>query len=217
MDTTAEGKVSRDLELTVARSERLRTIVKEAYELWPTGITSESIEALLTASTELHAEILRLHERIWAREETESRDENLRHLFSREERPSKRETMMGCAHLMALRSTCSRLRVGAVITDPDMTRIYAVGYNGNFRGGPNRCDSDTPGACGCLHAEDNALVKLQTEASELLLFTTASPCSTCAKRIINQGKIKTVYFQQRYRSADGIELLRAADVACVPL
>ena len=57
------------------------------------------------------------------------------------------------AEELAKRSTCTRLRVGTVLTDAELENVVAIGYNGNARGFPNRCDSTTPGACGCIHSE----------------------------------------------------------------
>src|SRR2546426_5689685 len=60
------------------------------------------------------------------------------------------EVYMRMAEELAKRSTCARLQVGTVITTPDLTQVLGIGYNGNARGLPNRCDSTTPGACGCF-------------------------------------------------------------------
>ena len=135
----------------------------------------------------------------------------------RGKRPRMERIMMGCAHLMALRSTCVRLQVGCVITDPGMTTIYSVGYNGNYRGGPNACDTTDVGGCGCLHAEDNALVKLKTETSALVLFTTHSPCPACAKRVANQGNITSVYYATEYRDLSCLDIFKDARIASVKL
>lgn len=127
-------------------------------------------------------------------------------------RPTLEELMMRVAELMSSRSTCDRLQVGCVITDIGMTTIYSIGYNGNYRGGPNECDREDEGNCGCLHAEDNALVKLRTETKNLLLFTTHSPCPACAKRIVNQGNIHSVFYGEMYRDQSCFEILKAGDV-----
>ena len=58
------------------------------------------------------------------------------------------EVYMRMAEELAKRSTCARLQVGTVITTPDLTQVLGIGYNGNARGLPNRCDATTPGACG---------------------------------------------------------------------
>ncbi|KKN88151.1 hypothetical protein LCGC14_0252230 [marine sediment metagenome] len=121
--------------------------------------------------------------------------------------------MMCVARLMARRATCARLKVGCVVADARLTAIYSIGYNGNYRGGPHACDREEPGNCGCLHAEDNALVKLRTEERGLVLFTTISPCTACAKRIVNQGNVETVWYQGRHRDEEaGVAILRAGGV-----
>ena len=50
------------------------------------------------------------------------------------------EVYMRMAEELAKRSTCSRLQVGTVITDGALEHVVALGYNGNARGFPNRCD-----------------------------------------------------------------------------
>lgn len=122
-------------------------------------------------------------------------------------RPELSQVMMGVATMISSRSSCSRRKVGCVITDSSMSQIYSIGYNGNYRGGPNDCDRTQAGNCGCLHAEDNALVKLRTEAHNLRLFTTLSPCMACAKRIINQGHIRSVYYSHEYRDTSPLDIL----------
>src|SRR6266550_2535309 len=69
------------------------------------------------------------------------------------------EVYMRMAEELAKRSTCARLQVGSVITSGDLTQVLGIGYNGNARGLPNRCDGTEPGRCGCIHSEANALVK----------------------------------------------------------
>jgi deoxycytidylate deaminase len=65
------------------------------------------------------------------------------------------EVYMRMAEELAKRSTCARLQVGTVITDRTLEHVLGLGYNGNARGFPNECDTDTPGACGCIHSEQN--------------------------------------------------------------
>jgi deoxycytidylate deaminase len=62
------------------------------------------------------------------------------------------EVYMRMAEELAKRSTCARLQVGSVITTGDLTQVLGIGYNGNAKGLPNRCDSDQPGNCGCFGA-----------------------------------------------------------------
>ena len=65
---------------------------------------------------------------------------------------------MRMAGLLIGRSTCKRLQVGCVIASEDYRKILAMGYNGNASGLPNECDSEEVGKCGCLHAEENAVI-----------------------------------------------------------
>lgn len=123
------------------------------------------------------------------------------------------QVMMDAAALVAQRSTCARAQVGVVIADITLHQILSFGYNGNWAGGPNECDGTGEGACGCIHAEENALIKLAS-SFEARLFTTTSPCVYCAKRIINQGRIKHVYYAERYRDPSGLVLLGEAGIAC---
>lgn len=127
------------------------------------------------------------------------------------------EVCLGMAKLIARRSTCKRLQVGCVITNWDMTRVLAYGYNGNHAGGPNTCDSDTPGQCGCCHSELNALVKAPYDAFEpLQLFCTHTPCKMCAKYIIN-SRVRRVVCAQQYRSSEGVDLLHQMGIVVIIL
>jgi len=119
---------------------------------------------------------------------------------------------MSLAMMLAERSTCARLHVGCVVVSGDNQRVLSIGYNGSWRGGPNGCDSTEPGNCGCLHAEDNSLIKLNyNDAAEKKLYTTIMPCSYCAKRIINAG-IQEVIYLHEYRKTEGIEILKEAGI-----
>jgi dCMP deaminase len=123
------------------------------------------------------------------------------------------EIYMKFAKNLALRSTCKRLHVGAVVVSTDYSRVFGIGYNGNAQGLPNTCDSDEPGNCGCLHAEDNALLKTNG-GSEIpkIVFVTHAPCAYCAKRIINKGGVRRVYYSESYRSTSGISILEQAGI-----
>jgi dCMP deaminase len=124
------------------------------------------------------------------------------------------EVYMRMAEELAKRSTCARLQVGTVITDGALEHVVALGYNGNARGFPNRCDSETPGACGCIHSEQNAVVKADGHLREKVAFVTASPCVMCAKLLI-QANVTHVFYRNPYRKADGLDTLRAGGVQTV--
>lgn len=126
-------------------------------------------------------------------------------------RPSFDEIYMKLAELVAQRSTCSRLNVGCVITDGDKLRVLSIGYNGNYRGGPNNCDSTEPGKCGCLHAEDNAALKLDFTEPTKIAYVTHLPCIMCAKRLINTG-VQQIYYRNDYRIKDSLDICKQAGV-----
>lgn len=126
-------------------------------------------------------------------------------------RPSKEEMMMRMAEVAATRSTCARARVGCVVARPDLTSIVSMGYNGNARGLKNTCDSTKAGACGCLHAEENALIKAPYDQGDLVMFCTTMPCPDCAKRILN-SRVRWVYYRSAYRLTNGLTLLNTGGV-----
>jgi dCMP deaminase len=129
-------------------------------------------------------------------------------------RPPIFEVYMRMAEELAKRSTCARLKVGTVITDPHLENVIAIGYNGNARSFPNECDQPTPGACGCIHSEQNALVKAPGGVPDKVAFITASPCVTCAKLLI-QGNISHVFYREIYRDPSGLDVLARAGVTPV--
>ncbi len=113
--------------------------------------------------------------------------------------------MKAIAELVSKRSTCGRLTVGAIVTNSDFSQILSYGYNGGYTGGPNRCEMNIPGLCGCVHAEVNALIKAPKE-KDRKMFVTDSPCVICSKLIINAG-ISEVYYSRAYRNPEGLRLL----------
>jgi dCMP deaminase len=115
------------------------------------------------------------------------------------------------AKMASGRSTCSRAKVGALLTDVQMLQVLAYGYNGNARGMPNGCDRpDDPGGCGCVHAEANALIKAPGIVPKYL-FTSVAPCLACAKLAVN-GFVERVFFAEPYRDTGGVSLFLAASV-----
>lgn len=128
-------------------------------------------------------------------------------------RPSFETICMNTASNLSARSTCRRLPVGCLIMTSDFQRMLSWGYNGNARGLPNDCDSEEPGKCGCIHAEQNAIIKCQEPAStEKIVVCTHLPCSMCAKHLINLGGVKKVLYLNDYRIKDSIQLLHFVDI-----
>lgn len=128
-------------------------------------------------------------------------------------RPSFESVYMDFAQAIAKRSSCKRLNVGTVVTSTDFRKVLAVGYNGNAAGLPNTCDRDEVGNCGCLHSEENAAINCDSPRFvEKYIFVTHLPCAACAKRLINIGNVKKVFFLEDYRKREGVELLGMAGI-----
>jgi len=132
-------------------------------------------------------------------------------------RITKEHLFMEFAKQVSLRSTCERLKVGAVIVTSDFKYVVGYGYNGNYASGPNCCDSPEEGNCGCIHAEVNALIKCNEKKDDCYMFVTVSPCMTCAKLILNAGNIKVIFFKEAYRDHEPLMLLQKEGVMCIPV
>jgi dCMP deaminase len=133
-------------------------------------------------------------------------------------RLSFEQIMMRLACDLATRSHCTRMGVGAVNTSRDYRYIYGLGYNGQAAGisrtwDGNRCTSEL-GACGCLHAEENAIINCSVARSvQKCVFVTTFPCRQCAVRLINLGGVKRLFYAQDYRDMDAsVELLDRAGI-----
>jgi dCMP deaminase len=122
-------------------------------------------------------------------------------------RISKTEMFAIMAATAALRATCNRRKVGAVITDKHGTSVLSIGYNGPERGGPNQCRAEGEGLCKCVHAEQNALIKAPYNPDgRYVLYVTCDPCHACAQLIVNAG-ISQVVFVSKYRTSEGLDVL----------
>ena len=127
-------------------------------------------------------------------------------------RPNWDQVWMSFAYMIADRSYDPRHKVGAVVVTDENTQVLAIGYNGNFKGGPNKVESTTPGESGMLHAEINALLKCDYNTHrKKVMYVTLSPCKMCAKAIVNAGISKVVYSEQ-YRRTDGLDILKEAGI-----
>jgi dCMP deaminase len=119
------------------------------------------------------------------------------------------------ANLIAGSSTCERLKVGCVITSFDLEQIYAIGINGNAKKLKNKCDGEEVGKCGCVHAENNALIKVGIRDPKKVVFITHSPCLSCAKLIINSGA-SYVYYAKAYRDTLPLKILHYNNIRTCP-
>ena len=122
-------------------------------------------------------------------------------------RPSWDDIWMEFAANISRRSPDPNFKVGCCIVTEDNCQVLSIGYNGDHKGGSNRRDSLEPGKSGFIHAEINALIKLDyNNPKKKILYITLSPCISCAKAIINGG-ISVVVFRDEYRDTSGIKLL----------
>lgn len=112
-------------------------------------------------------------------------------------RPTLNQTFFDIARAWAKRSTCEHLAVGAVIARD--SRTIASGYNGAPPGLPHcRHDLETIRirCSNTNHAEGNALAfaaryGIATDGASL--YTTHSPCVSCAGLIISAGIVVVRY------------------------
>lgn len=129
-------------------------------------------------------------------------------------RIDRHEMVLKMAEAVALRSTCDRLHVGAVIARDG--RPISSGYNGNVSGLPH-CNHGNFHEVGCvtaMHAEANAIAfaaRYGVATEGAYIYTTHQPCFDCARLIVNAG-ITTVFFIHPYRKKEGMELLAEAGI-----
>lgn len=133
-------------------------------------------------------------------------------LTSTPTRPPWDETRSAQARILALRSLCSRAKVGAVVTDTS-NRIVGEGYNGPPKGFKHEskpctiwCKRACPktgevapvpepdyGDCPSIHAEANALLQADRhERAGGSIYVTSHICFGCAKLIANSGLSEVV-------------------------
>ena len=127
------------------------------------------------------------------------------------------EYFMAQSHLLSLRSTCSRLSVGATIVKDK--RIVSGGYNGSIKGDEHCIDVGckvVEGHCvRTIHAEINAILqcsKFGVGTEGATIYVTHFPCLNCTKSIIQAG-IKEICYANHYRNNEyARELLEKSSV-----
>jgi dCMP deaminase len=144
-----------------------------------------------------------------------------------DERLSWDDYFMEITRLVAMRSTCLRRHVGAVIVRD--RRILATGYNGAPKGlahcseiGCLREKMGVPSGrmqelCRGLHAEQNAIIQAALSGVSIensQIYTVTQPCVVCAKMIINAG-IKRIVFDEAYPDPLSEELIKEAKIELV--
>ena len=124
-----------------------------------------------------------------------------------ETRPAWDTIWMEMAYSISRRSYDPKYKVGSIIVTGDNTSVLSLGYNGNFAGGPNCRDSHEYGKSGMIHAEINALLKMDYHNhKKKIMYVTHSPCTMCAKAIVNAG-IDEVVYSNTYLDTTGLDIL----------
>lgn len=139
-------------------------------------------------------------------------------------RPDWDSYFMEIAYVVAKRSTCLRRQIGALLVKDK--HILATGYNGAPSGlahcGEVGCLREQLGVpsgerhelCRALHAEQNAIIQAAVQGISVAgstLYCTNSPCSLCAKMLINAG-VKRVVFDGVYPDERAMAFFKEAGV-----
>ena len=121
--------------------------------------------------------------------------------------PSERElkriyALLAVADTISTLSTCSKIHVGAVLTDKQGC-ILSSGYNGTPSGWPHCSDDPQIGHSMEIHAEANCICRADNTSRQtnLMLFLTHTPCIHCAKIIVAslaRLDIKKIYASHVY-------------------
>ena len=135
------------------------------------------------------------------------------------------DAYMDVAARFAALSSAVRLKVGAIVVKDN--RIISIGYNGMPSGWDNNCEfefthpqtkiTELVTRPEVLHAETNAIAKLAQSSESgqgATLFVTHAPCLDCAKLVYQSG-ISSVYYRNQYRSTDGIDFLKKANIEVI--
>ena len=133
------------------------------------------------------------------------------------ERIQWNDYFMAQSQLLALRSTCTRLKVGATIVKDN--RIIAGGYNGSVAGEAHcidvGCYIENGHCIRTIHAEMNALLqcsKMGVSTAGSTVYVTHFPCIHCTKSLIQAGIKKICYAEDYKNHPYAIQLLEQANI-----
>ena len=127
--------------------------------------------------------------------------------------------MLGIAHLTALQSKATRLKVGAVFSRDG--RPLCTGWNGMLEGiADDSCElPDGTTKPSVIHAEMNALrymARAGISTNGATLYITHAPCINCAKHLAGIG-LEAVVYSHTYRSTEGIDFLKSVGITTIQL
>lgn len=139
-------------------------------------------------------------------------------------RPSWDEYFMQIVDVIKTRSTCIRRQIGACIVHDK--HIISTGYNGVPTGLKHCIDvgcmreklhipsGERHELCRGTHAEQNAIIQAAlngVSTKDSTIYISVSPCSVCAKMIINAG-IKRVVYEGDYPDELSLQFLNEAGI-----
>ena len=121
------------------------------------------------------------------------------------------------AALLASRSTCNRLSVGAVLVRDK--RIIAGGYNGSVSGDAHCIDDGCylrDGHCvRTIHAEMNAMLQCANSAMSTdgaSLYVTDFPCLQCTKSLLQAGIKEINYIRNYHNDEYAMKLIKLKNI-----
>lgn len=132
-------------------------------------------------------------------------------------RPTWDSYFMKIAEDVAVRSTCDRAKVGAVLVKDK--HIISTGYNGS-PAGLEHCDDVghlmVDGHCvRTVHAEVNAIIQAAVfglATKDAVCYVTHFPCLNCTKMLINARISKLIYLNAYRVDPIALEFLETAGV-----
>ncbi|WP_075982366.1 deaminase [Bacillus massilinigeriensis] len=142
--------------------------------------------------------------------------------MSEEQRLTWNQYFMLNAHLISMRSTCNRLKVGSVLVKDN--RIISTGYNGGISGEEHcleaGCYVEENHCLRCLHSEENAILQCALQGistKNSVIYVTHFPCIHCMKKILQAG-ITKIYYAEDYKNHEYCyHLLEVSNVEAIKL
>jgi dCMP deaminase len=132
-------------------------------------------------------------------------------------KPSWDDYFMAIAKIIGTRSSCDRLRSGAILVKDN--RIISTGYNG---APPKLEDCDEVGhlmeeghCVRTIHGEHNTILQAAiipgATTTGTTMYTKYAPCIHCCKYVVAAG-IKKIVYSKIYRNSKAIEYLTKANI-----
>ncbi|MCX7610321.1 MAG: cytidine/deoxycytidylate deaminase family protein [Ignavibacterium sp.] len=127
------------------------------------------------------------------------------------------EYFMNIAFHVSSRSTCQKLKVGAVLVKDN--HIISTGYNGAPFSIEHcidvGCNNVNNHCVQTVHAEQNAILqcaKFGVSTENTVIYVTHFPCLICAKMIIQAGIKEVCYFFDYKNDNIAVDMLKKANI-----